>query len=213
MFKENGIMARKVSKLAEIKIIDIDKNIPSLICNECVRQLEKVDEFVARILDADAYYTMITCEKELKTFRENVKKVKAEQLSDANKKKTVPELKRIENVHSDEEFFIPEVFKRGLEIKEAEEMILKKPKIEKEEDSPVVKAEKDEKKEPFMTFIPSDVTNITTRSSQKSKSKPKKRTASKKSSKVKTCYECDTCKGTFINKSNLDEHLKVHECK
>lgn len=73
IFDDNARMATKIHKLTGLVLMDVNKKIPSLICEKCILELDAADKLRTRILDADDYFVLMTAEAENDILDKGVK--------------------------------------------------------------------------------------------------------------------------------------------
>lgn len=73
IFECNARIATKIFNIAGILMVNVDRDIPSLVCQNCVDDIEAAESLKLRILDADEYFSMMTREKEINFLKVDVK--------------------------------------------------------------------------------------------------------------------------------------------
>lgn len=59
VFDDNATLALEIYKIAGVVLMDVNKEIPSVICQKCIEEIKTVDELKMRILDADEFFSML----------------------------------------------------------------------------------------------------------------------------------------------------------
>lgn len=195
IFRNGGEIAHKLFCLTGIYPVDVDEKVPSLVCKVCVKEINAADLLRKRILDANEHLSMMTAEREIEMFEEQLEELKATIKIEAVKENERPEESKTkskpesQNIIADSStFYVPHVYLMKNPTKTAKTSLKVSESVEKAQPKKGTKRKKP----------------------QQSRSRKFKTTARKQ---VPTMFECDTCKDCFLSYKELNDHIGSHKSK
>lgn len=223
VFDNNAKIAHKLHNLTGIYPVDVDEKVPSLICSRCLREVAAADLVRKRILDANEHLSMMTAEKEVKLFKNELKQLRSAAANKENKTaenfvKRPVKMSKIDDSSSDE-FYVPKVFiDRNKKCEEmVAEIVNKKAKTVKRKTSKTTRTKMQRKTLTSSKMQKKILTSRTTRERIQARKvdgpKKARRVKITPRRKVPVTYECDTCKDCFVSYQELNNHMDMHNCK
>lgn len=163
IFRDGGEIAHKLNSLTGIYPVDVDEKVPSLVCKACVKEINAADLLRKRILDANEHLSMMTAEREIEMFEEQLEELKATMKAGKENDQKI--------IADSSTFYVPHVFRMKNQTKTTKTSLKESESVEK---APPKKGTK--RKKP-----------------QQSRSRKFKRTARKQVPTMFECDTCKDC--------------------
>lgn len=130
IFAGSAKVAKLIYNLTGVVPVDVDKNVPCLICANCLRQVSAAEKLRKRILEANDHFVMMTAGKEYDMFKREHAALKRTLNMNENSQETKKKLKSFEVkiLEKSTNFYVPKIY---LDQKK-EEINLKRKRTEEE---------------------------------------------------------------------------------
>jgi len=183
IFANNGKAAQRIHKLTGISPVEVDENIPSLICQTCAEELRVADNFRQRILDGNEHLSKLTAFREIELFEENLQDLKSK--VHENEEKT------------EQHKYSPEKIREIKAPNPRNQLLQDRPTRNRQTPTTVdEKGLRKRRREESPPWLPPAPT--------------RKRSNKNLKTKKQTTFECDTCENYFLSYKELIEHINKH---